>query len=275
MSSSRAAESRTWSSEQRGEGCAVAMIRRADQNQAAREAMVLDLGDLFRQGEAIKSAARDQAKAMLDAARAEREGLIAGAAAEGRARALAQGLKEGREQGRAEGMAEAAASHREALEALEKAWLAALDSFSAARDRMLSEARRDVLRLALLVAERITHRVIAVDEGVVEDQLASVLTLITRPTRLEVSVHPEDLERARAALPALISRLGEGAHATIVADGSLDRGSCVARGEGGCEFDASISTQLDRIAAALAPGRERPGLSLAGSAAEMVREDAA
>jgi flagellar biosynthesis/type III secretory pathway protein FliH len=255
--------------------CAVAMIRRADQNEAARDAMVLDLGDLFRQGEAIKAAAKDQAAAILAAAKAERARLIAGAVAEGRAQGLAKGLEEGRAKGQADGVAQAVAAQREALEAVEKAWLAALESFSAARDQMLMEARKDVLQLALLIARRVTHRAIEVDESVVEDQLAATLALVSRPTRLVITVSPDDLERARGALPVLLERFGNAAHATVTGDASLARGSCVARAEAGGEIDASIGTQLDRIAAALVPGRERPGLALAGSAPEIVRGDAA
>jgi flagellar biosynthesis/type III secretory pathway protein FliH len=249
------------------------MIRRADQNTAAREAIPLDLGDLLRQGESIKRAASEQAEKMLAAARAERDRLIAGAAAEGRARGVAKGLEEGRAKGVAEGQAQAAAEHRGALEALEKSWSEALAAFEAQRDHLLTEAREDVLKLALRIAHRVTHRLVQAEEGIAADQLEAVLALIARPTRLVITVHPDDLARTADALPALLQRFSGTPHAQIAPDPGLTRGSCVARAEGGGCIDASIETQLDRIAAALVPGR--PSLSLAGTRAESPENEAA
>lgn len=253
----------------------MAMIRRADQNTAARDAIALDLGDLFQQGEAIKRAARDQAEAMLAAARAERDRLIASATVEGRAQGLARGLEEGRAKGAAEGKNLAHAEHRAALDAIEKAWSESLASFESQRDRLLTEARHDVLRLALLIAARITHRVVRAEDGVVADQLAAVLSVISRPTKLVIAIHPDDLARADEALPSLLQRFRNASSAELVTDPTLAPGSCIARAEGGASIDASIDTQLDRIAEALAPGGARPNLSIAGSDADAPRSEAA
>jgi flagellar assembly protein FliH len=231
----------------------VAMIRRADQSTVAREAVALNLGDLFRQGEAIKQAARDQAEAMLAAARAERDRISASASAEAGAQGLARGLEEGRAKGLEEGLARATAEHRAALESLEKAWSQCLESFESHRDRLLIEARQDVLRLALLIAGRVTHRVVRAEEGVVADQMAAVLAQVLRPTRLVVSVHPDDLPSAETALPLLLKRFRNASSAELTTDPVLAPGSCVARAEGGASIDASIETQLERIAEALIP----------------------
>lgn len=235
----------------------MAMIRRADFREVARDAVVLNLGDLLAQGEAIKRAARDQAEAMLASARAERDRLVSGGAADGRAQGLARGLEEGRAQGLAEGRAQAAGEHRVALEAIEKAWTEGLAAFEGQRERLLTEAKQDVVRLALAIAGRVTHRLVEAEPGIVADQLGAVLSLVSRPTRLRIFVHPDDRAVAEEALPGLLARLGESAHASLEADATLPRGSCIARGEGGAGIDASISTQLDRIAEALAPGSAR------------------
>lgn len=251
------------------------MIRRADQNTAARAALALDLGDLFRQGEAIKQAARDQAEAILASARVERDRLLAGGASEGKAQGLAKGLEEGRAKGLAEGKAAALAEHRAALEALQKSWTESLASFESLRDRLLIEARQDVLRLALLIAERVTHRAIRAEDGVVADQMAAVLALVSRPTRLVIAVHPDDLARAEEALPGLIQRFRNAGSAELVPDPALMRGSCIARAEGGASIDASIETQLDRIASTLMPDRAPPELTLTGSQADQPVSEAA
>lgn len=231
----------------------MALIRNAAASTLARDAIVLDLGDLQRQGELLKRRAREEAEQTLAAARRERDRLVAGAAEEGRAAGAAegraQGLAEGREQGRAEAMEE----RRAELEALIGGWTAALEEFNARRERMLSEARVDVLKLALQIAERITRRAIQHDPAVVQDQIRAVLAAVARPTRLTLCVHPEDAPIASEILPEVHAAMGE--HAELVVDAALERGSCIARTEEGAKIDASIETQLRRIVEALLPGR--------------------
>lgn len=231
----------------------MALIKQADAGLIARDAIVLDLGDLARQGEALRSRSRAEADAIVAQAKAERERLIAGAKEEGFAQGLARGEEEGRKRGEEAGREAAMAEAKDRIDRLVSAWEGALAAFEGERDRMLLEARQDVLRLALAVAEKVTKRVVRVDPGVVEEQIAAVLGLITRPTRLVVSVHPEDLARAREVMPGMCERLAKGSHVEVVADAALERGSCVARTAGRGEIDASIATQLERIAAALLP----------------------
>lgn len=232
----------------------MALIRQADARTMARDAVVLDLGDLVAQGELLKARNRAEADQILAEARAERERLLKGAAEEGRREGLARGLEEGQKQGRAAGRAEAVKEHQQALANLQEAWGAALGLFDADRDRMLMEARHDVVRLAALVAEMVTKRALALEPARVADQLAAVLSLITRPSRLTVTLHPDDEALAREALPALSAKFEGAKHAELVPDASMERGSCVVRNATGGEIDATIRTQLQRIVETLLPG---------------------
>lgn len=245
----------------------MALIKHADARELAREAIVLDLGDLARQGEQLRTRSRAEAESIVAKARAEREQLLAGARDEGHRAGLERGLQEGRRQGIEQGRAEARAEAKASLDALSAAWTEALEAFAAQRDMMLLEARRDVLRLALLIAEKITKRTIRLDAGVVADQLAAVLALVTKPAGLTVAVHPDDLPRAREALPGLCERLARGSHVELIADESLAQGSCVARTAGGGVIDASIDVQLERIVAALLPGDDPDSSPTDGEAA--------
>jgi flagellar biosynthesis/type III secretory pathway protein FliH len=131
---------------------------------------------------------------------------------------------------------------------------------------MLRLFQRDVLRLALAVAERITKRVVQTDAQVAAAQLEAVLGVIVRPTELTVRIHPDDREVLSAALPQIAARFSQARHIELVDDASLMRGSCVAAtraagggsGGGGAmapgEIDASIQTQIDRIVEAMLPG---------------------
>lgn len=231
----------------------MALIRQVDLGQATNGAVPLDLEDLRLRAEALKHHAMEEAERIVREARAERKRLIAGAEEKGHAEGLERGLAEGRERGQAEGHAAASKAHAAALAALESAWRGALEAFEGDRREMLRRAREDVLRLAIRMGEKVTKRLVECDEGVVGAQLAEVLALHARPTALTVAVHPDDLALAREAVPGMIDAAGECEHVTIVADGTLTRGSCVARTQGGGVIDATIDGQLARVVEELVP----------------------
>ncbi len=244
----------------------MALIKQANAKELTKGAIVLDLGDLRRQGEAIIQQAREQAAAIVREAQAERDRLIAGAAERGHAEGLARGLEQGRAKGREEGHAEAMGAAQERAAALCASWEAALAEFAGRREAMLLEARMDILRLAVLIAEKVTKRVVQIDPEVAAAQVESVLGLIARPTEVVLSINPEDRAVVERVLPGVAARLGAVRGVALRDDPALGRGSCVARmrggegdgaGVGGGEIDASISTQLDRIVAALLPGEGR------------------
>jgi flagellar assembly protein FliH len=238
----------------------MALIRQANARQVARDAIVLDLGDVQRQAELIVERAKKSAAEILQSAGAERDRLLRGAADEGRKAGMEQGLAEGRATGAVEGREAALAERAGTLAALEKGWGEALSRFSARRDKLFTDARSDVLRLAAMIAERVVKRTIELDEGVVAAQLEAVLAIIARPTDLIVSIHPDDRAVAEKAVPSLTGRASSVRHVEFVEDPSLGRGSCVARtrdaksDSGGGEIDASISTQVQRIVDSLLPG---------------------
>lgn len=239
----------------------MALIRHAEAKQVARDAIVLDLGDVQRQAAQLMEQAQRRAEAIVAEARAERERLLAGAAEQGRAEGLAKGTEEGKRVGIEQGKNAALAEWRAKLGEIEKKWSEALREFEAERDRMLAEARVDVLRLATQVAEKVVKRVISIEPGIVEDQLRAVLATVARPTELLVAINPEDRAVVEAALPGLMGCFQSVRHIELTDDPQLLRGSCVARtrgdGAAGGEIAASIDEQLRRIADLLLPGRSR------------------
>ncbi len=241
----------------------MAMIRQADVQSFTRDAVVLNLGDLLAQGEAIKAKARAEATGIAAAARQERERIMKGAREEGFAlgkqEGVTQGLSEGRAQGRAEGLAET----KERLATLDASWTKAAAEFSAGKDEMLASARQDVLRLALAIAERVAKRAVSLDATLVNDQVAAALEQVGRATRVRVHVHPEDEPLVREALPTLASAVGGEGQVTLAGDAALSRGSCVVRTAGGGVIDASMETQLDRIVRTLLPDEGAQGEALA------------
>ncbi len=236
----------------------MAVIRQSQAHRIVQDAIVLDLGDLTRQGEQVRALAKEQADAILAKAQADRQRLLASGKDEGFAKGHAEGLAKGLEEGRKQGHDAALAERRQALDALLAGWSAAVEAFERDRDRLLQEARADVLRLAVMMGERITRRTVEVDPHVITAQLEAVLALLSQPTRLTISINPDDEALARESLPTLLARLSAAHHVDLRPDPALPRGSCTASTQGGGRIDASIPTQLDRMVAALLPAAEGP-----------------
>jgi flagellar biosynthesis/type III secretory pathway protein FliH len=229
------------------------MLRRADIQDVAREALVMNLADMAREGRAIVDEARREAEAILADARAERARLIADAAEEGHAIGHAKGLESGLREGERAGREAAQAEHAEVLARLAKGWEDAITRFEAERERSLVALRRDALCLAVQMAERVVKRSISYDKELVVRQVEAIVGMLSRPTRLVLEVHPQDEAVVREMLPDLIRRFAEASHVDLVTDPCLDRGSCVARTDAGATIDASIRTQIERLTAMIMP----------------------
>jgi flagellar assembly protein FliH len=232
------------------------MIRRADLEGCARNALVMDLGDLGARGEALVAEANRRAEQIVREARAERERLIATARDEGYRAGFAEGQAKGASEGEAKGVEQARAAQAETLETVTRGWAEALEAFESRREAMLQAARTEVVRLAAEIASRVTRRVVELDAEAVLPQIEAVLGVIARPSRLTLRVHPDDLAVAQAELPDIVARFDQCRHAELCADATLERGSCVAQTEEGGRIDADIASQLDRVLSALLPGDE-------------------
>lgn len=245
----------------------MALIKQANARDFARDAIVLDLGDLQRQGTALVAQATRQAETILAQARAERERIVAGAAEQGHADGFVAGRAAGHQAGLEAGRAAALTEFKDRLSKLEAGWSAGLTEFGNHRDSLLRAAQQDVLRLAVRIAERVTKRVVKLDPQVAAAQLEALLAVIVRPTRLVIRIHPSDRGVIEAAMPRLMTIFAAARHIELVEDPTLSPGSCIAamrsteasdangggdQGLGG-QIDASIETQLDRIVDALLP----------------------
>jgi len=241
----------------------VAVIKGHRAAEATKSAVRLDLGDLGRQGLEAIDAARREAERIREEARAERERIVAGAHEEGFAKGRAEGHEAGLAEGRELGRAEAFEAARPRLEEAAGALSSVVDPFSELRDGLLEAARRDAVRLALLLARRVTKRTVEIDEGVAIEQIAAALGELSRRTRVTVRAHPDDRALVAEALPALAERLETVEHAELIADDSVGRGGCVVSTDAGGTIDARIEAQLDRMVDELWPVPVR-GIEKAG-----------
>lgn len=237
----------------------MALIRQSDAERIAKDAIVLDLGDLKRQGDELVTRAHARATLVMQEAQREREALVATGHAEGFAKGLAEGHAVGRAAGLAEGRAAALESRTAELARIEAGWKEALGTFLSEREALVASARDDLLRLAIEIAKGATARLLVADPGLTAGLMAEAVASAARASRLVICVHPEDEPICREALPALMARFPECEHAEVRPDFSLARGSVIVRTPGGGEVDGSASTRLERIARALVPGTAESG----------------
>ncbi len=228
------------------------LIKTVRARELVQGAVVMNLGDVREEAAKILDDARAEAARIVAAARSEAARLTDGAADAGHAEGLTRGEAEGRaiglEQGRAEGAAAAEAAMAERLAAISEGWTTALGQIQQSRELLRDEARRDLLRLSLAIAERVLGRLPAHDPTVVVDQVEAAIAMLSGATRLRIRVTPDDV--------AMIERHFESVDATIRDASDLDvrfepderiiRGGCVVSAGDG-EIDSRLDQQISRI----------------------------
>ncbi|MAD19150.1 MAG: hypothetical protein CMJ52_02880 [Planctomycetaceae bacterium] len=234
------------------------IVKNAQARELLGSAVVLDLADVRREAVDIVASARLEADAIIDAAREEAARLTADAAESGRTEGLEAGLAEGRETGLeaglAQGRAEAMASMEAQLEAIASGWSDALEGFTAGREAVREEARRDLLRLAIAIAERVLGRLPAHDPSRVVEQATTAIDMLASATAVRLRVHPEDLAIVQSHFDAVVGIAGASpAHDLVFeTDDTIVRGGCVAAAGDG-EVDARLDVQMSRIVKGLFP----------------------
>ncbi len=167
--------------------------------------------DILRRAEA-------ESRRILEAARAER----------------AQAMAEAEEQGRRAGLAGAAGE---------------LARAAAERDRLLQEARDDLVRLAVAVAGKILGREVERD-GRVEALAATALEAVRNRREVILRVNPGDASALRGEAGRLGALLARAPCLGIQEDPAVERGGLLVETEAGT-LDARLETRLEAVEAAL------------------------
>lgn len=183
-----------------------------------------------KEGEAIVARARDLARDLTVNAAAEAIRIREDAAREGRE----AGLAEGREQARIEEARKLGEGVRKILAEVERH-----------RGRLELESERDVVRLAIAIAEKIVKVEVKKGTPVAENNLRAAMRRAVRGHTLEIRLHPDDAARLRKA--------DKESGAAITADPSIAPGGCVVRTAAGT-VDLDIPTQLEEIERGLLGG---------------------
>ena len=231
----------------------MALIKNAKSNRLVKEAIVLDMGDRARQAQHILSAARSEASAIIEKARIESQRLIENGDGRGYGQGHERGLAEGKPKGEQQGREAAFGQYSDQLAQLIANWSAGLQKWEADRAAMYQDAREEIIRFAFALGRKVAHRIVKTDPTVVRDQVESALTILSRPTSVEIMIHPADRRLIEEALPSIIAAASAAHHVNVREDASVNHGGCIIATPGGGRIDATIDAQLDRIAEALVP----------------------
>lgn len=206
----------------------------------------------------ILADAQRQAQVLLADARARGEKL----ADQARRDAFAIGLAEGRETGevqvREQTWSQTLSEKRAAVDALITALSHLLDEFEQRKHNLLAQAESGLIRLAIEIAGRVCKRDIATHGETVANNVRAVLEMVRNDNDVEIRLNPADFSLVEALAADFLEKSGRIQHVRLHADDALNPGACLLRSAAG-EIDASIDTQLERVAEALLASRGEAG----------------
>jgi flagellar assembly protein FliH len=150
--------------------------------------------------------------------------------------------REAAEAGRRQGDQEARAELLPVMERLN----ASIAEIVAMRSGLRRRAERDVVELALMIARRVLHRQLTVDDGALTAIARVAFDRLTRSESYTVTVHPRFAASVASALPN-----AQASHVQIKPDPECAPGTLIIRSTDGV-IDASVDAQLDEISRGLA-----------------------
>lgn len=110
--------------------------------------------------------------------------------------------------------------------------------------KALTEAHKDIIKVALDLAEKIIKYQVSIDTNILKTQvIEAIKRATTEADRVQVYVNPQDLNLLLKTIPELEKLFPSGIEIVPLVDDSVDQGSCIVETKSG-QLDASFSTQL-------------------------------
>lgn len=196
-----------------------------------------------RKADRLEAAAQEHAKKIL---RDAQTAGLRGGWKEGWNKGHEEGIKAGKEQALAENKTEFAAT----IAALKSA----AEMLNRSRVELESAALKDVLALAVAIAERVTKRQGVLDPAVAVNNVEEALKLVSHSSDIRIAIHPKNKSTLKEVLPRLKTQWPALAHLELVEDDMLAPGGCriyTAQGE----VDGDLDGQINRVVIDLMPDR--------------------
>jgi len=128
------------------------------------------------------------------------------------------------------------------LAQLQEQLAGAIRSIAAIRRELRQASERDVVELALVIAEKVTARELTIDPSLVASWARAGLEALADQDAVEIAVAPD----IAAAVPPEAWTDADGAPIAPIVDPKLKPGSCDVRGELS-RCDASVSARLNSV----------------------------
>ena len=224
------------------------LMKAQTQSRVRQSAIVMDLSDLEQEAGAIIINARAEAARIVAEAKTAAERESVGIREQAKKAGHQEGFKAGNEEGRKAGHDAAVAATAEKLNALMERWTRTLDILHQHMPAHVADAKTDLVRLSLAIAQRVTRQEGLRDRKVAQATVEETLQLIGAARKVVMHVHPEELAAASkpATLPQLLAKVRTIESVEFTADESVGPGGCEAR-FGARQDDARLETQMERI----------------------------
>ncbi|HEV8378036.1 MAG TPA: FliH/SctL family protein, partial [Tepidisphaeraceae bacterium] len=212
------------------------------------------LADIENQAQEILDLAKRKADRLEAAANAQAKKIMKDAHAAGLRGGWNEGWKKGHEEGSKAGKEQALAEHRTEFAATITALKSAAEQINRSRIELESAALKDVLSLAVAIAERVTKRQGILDPAVAVNNVMEALKLVSHSSDVRIAIHPKNKTTLKEVLPRLKTQWPALQHVELVDDSMLAPGGCriyTAQGE----VDGDLDGQINRVVADLMPER--------------------
>ncbi|NLN15992.1 MAG: hypothetical protein GX182_01575 [Firmicutes bacterium] len=187
----------------------------------------------------IIKAARERARALLESAQARAVAIVA-EAADKAAEKEETAFRQGYQRGLAEGKKQFLAQIEGQLEKLEMI----LQEAVSVRQAAMELAEEDLIKLSLLIAEKIVRKEIQLDAEVTKRVLAEAISYLGGATKIFVRVNRQDLPTLAEGEEEIRRLFLEAKTITFVEDESIQPGGCIIETDLG-RIDARLETRLD------------------------------
>jgi len=215
------------------------------------------INDIEAQALALLNRAQAKVDQMVAHAKTHADELKSKSMKEGRDAGHAEGLKAGKELGIKQGQQQAVTEQKQKLVELMAMLTRVVSEFEHDRRQLEAQARDQLLALAIEIGQRVTRRAIRVNSDFVHATVHEAIRLTVNKSSVRILINPAQRQLMLKLLPDLKLTWPTLMHVELVDDAAIEPGGCRIIGGSG-EVDATVATQLDRIAAELIPDRPLP-----------------
>jgi flagellar assembly protein FliH len=212
------------------------------------------MADVEKQAGEILERAKKHADRLEVAAQEHAKKILKDAHAAGLRGGWKEGWNKGHEEGSNAGKEQALAENKAEFSTTIAALKIAVSEMDRSRIELESAALKDVLELAVAIAERVTKRQGILDPAVAVNNVEEALKLVSHSSDVRIAIHPKNKNTLKEVLPRLKTQWPALEHVELVEDAMLAPGGCriyTAQGE----VDGDLDGQINRVVADLVPGR--------------------